>query len=92
MMYNNFYSNKLQCKVKQITIRTAKKLFNQGKEIFLQSSNMHFESVWSGAMPLKKDTSFTSDFDYIVSDFKYYNCDNERGKRVHFFVRCADAA
>lgn len=76
--------------MKQINVKTAHRLFESGKEVFLQSSNMRFESVWCNAMPLKKETAFTDDWEYIVADFAYYNCDNERGKYIHYFVRLSD--
>lgn len=35
--------------------------------------------------PAYKDAEFTG-FDSLVSDFSYYNCNSELGKRVHFYI------
>ena len=90
MKQNTFYSHNLKCEVKQINVRTAKKLFENGKELYLIPSNMVFDSLWYHPMSVKKETAHTENFDHIINEFSYYNCDNERGKYIQYFVRVSD--
>ena len=125
--------------VKQISKVAAKKLFAQGIEIYLQSSNMHAFGIWQSLCPIKLDfeqlqadikhndfcinlyseqtlkcsnvfaeyweksmladyenkvntykanvidsnTQFTS----IINNYRYYNCDSERGNYIHFYAK-----
>jgi hypothetical protein len=56
---------------------------------------MRVSNVWQSPMPFNKkaieDNAFlmNSTFEDIVNDFRYYNCDNERGKYPIFFVAAA---
>lgn len=83
-----FYSSTLKKEVKQINIIKAKKLFEQGKTIYLKCSNMMFDSFWQGPCPIVKNGNpwFKDNFDTIVNDFKYYNCSYETGRYPNFFV------
>lgn len=84
-----FYSHDLKCMIQQIQKRTAKKLFEAGKEIFLHSSNMRFDNMWQHPMPAQKNGySFVGySFEQICDSYECYNCDNERGRYIHFFVK-----
>lgn len=84
----NFYSSKFNCMIQQISKRTAKRLFEAEKDIFIQSSNMTFENVWQSAVSINKDSlNHGESFDSICNSFKYYNCDNYRGKYIKFYIR-----
>lgn len=54
---------------------------------------MRFDNMWQSACPISKSTEqwIDQDFDKIVNEFTYYNCDNERGKYPNFFVKKEDA-
>ena len=80
MINEVFYSHELKCRVKQISKRTARKLWDEGREIYFHSSNMRFANMWQPPMPL-------STFEQACNKYQYYNCDNERGKYIHFFVK-----
>ena len=77
--------------VNQISKAKARKLFNAGTEIFLQSSNMHPFGVWQSLCPIKYDEqeadNTVDQFDFLVNSFQWYNCDNERGKYAHFYSK-----
>ena len=82
-----FYSNKLQKTVKQVNKTTARKLWNKGVSIFLHPSKMRFDNPWQQPYLTSKSTNNVSeDFDQVHNDYRYYNCDSERGKYIHFFV------
>lgn len=84
-----FYSHDLKCMVQQICKRTARKLFNEGKDIYFLSSKMRFDNVWMPPMCAQKDGFSFSDysFDQICHFYEIYNCDNYRGRYTHFFVK-----
>lgn len=84
MVHGTFYSETLKRNVKQINITKARNLYNSGEAIFLQSSNMSFDSIWQPAT--KVGTLEDRIFDNIVNSFHYYNCDKERGNRVQFYT------
>ena len=71
-------------KLKQVSKPNAKKLFNQGTPVLIQSSNFHPLGVWSQAVEL--DEAVTN-FDQFVNSFKYYNCSNESGKYVTYYQK-----
>lgn len=45
--------------------------------------------MWQHPMPSSKDGySFVGyTFDQVCSSYETYNCDNERGRYIHFFVK-----
>lgn len=86
MINEVFWSNDLKCQVKQISKRTARKLWDEGREIYFHSSNMRFDNMWQPPMPACKDVAGHT-FDQVCSSYETYNCDNERGKYIHFFVK-----
>ena len=86
----NFYSGTFKCTIQQINKKAAKKYFEAGKAIFLQSSNMRFDNFWQSPCEVKKDSIshfYGSSFEAFCNEYKYYNCDSERGSYIHFFIR-----
>lgn len=84
-----FYSHYLGSMIQQIQKRTARKLFNDGKTVYLQSSKMRFDNFWQQPADINKSrASYGETFDTICNAYEHYNCDNERGKYAHFFVKC----
>lgn len=76
--------------IKQVQKRTAKKLFESGETIYLQSSNFQPFGVWSRCMDTNKDNinCVGHTFETIVSEFEYYNCsDSETGKYASFYAK-----
>ena len=77
----------------QISKMAAKKLFDNGGTILLQSSNMIFYGVWQCPFETNKKSDFFINsisseekwFELLCIDYRYYNCDNERGKYINFF-------
>lgn len=85
-----FYSHDLKCMIKQISKQKAKKLYDNGEMVFFQSSKMSFDGVWQSPMRAQKDIPAFSEYSFetICNHYMYYNCDSERGKYIHFYVRC----
>lgn len=85
-----FYSHTFKCMIQQINKKAAKKYFEAGKEIFLQSSNMIFDNFWQSPCSLTKeriDHFYNASFESFCNEYTYYNCDSERGKYIRFFIR-----
>ena len=81
------HSQRLARDFQQIQKRTARKLYNEGKYIYLQSSNMPFDSMFQRPCIINKKQT-EREFDDICNEFEYYNCDKERGKWIRFYVQC----
>lgn len=73
--------------LKQVQKRTAKRLYNEGRTIFIQSSNMHPFNVWQSCTCINKDSETYTDFETFLNDFEYYNCRRETGLYIHFYIR-----
>lgn len=88
MVNEVFFSHHLNSKVKQVDKRTARKLYDKGETVYFLPSNMMFGNVWQYPMPASKDGfSYQGySFDSVCSSFAIYNCDNYRGRYIHFFV------
>lgn len=89
-MMQKFYSNSLKKVIQQISKPRARKFFDEGRTIYFQSSNMGFDNPWQSAMEaMKNGFSFQGyTFDQICNSYECFNCDNARGKYIHFFVEC----
>ena len=85
-------SNGVSYKVIQVTKDKARKAYEDGKPVWMHPCLMRIVNHWQTPMPFSRkqieDNAFFngSTFDNIVSDYRYYNCDNERGKYPIFFV------
>jgi len=80
-----FFSNRLLSTMQQVNAVKAKRLFNNGVTVFLQSSNMKFENVWSSAYDINIKCGCS--FEQLINSFSTYNCDKERGKRIHYYIQ-----
>ena len=78
-----FYGEKIT--IEQIQKRTAKKLFNSGETVYIQSSNFHPFGVWSQCIEI--DNKNGESFEFIVNSFEYYNCNSETGCYATFYKR-----
>lgn len=92
--FEEFYSNTFGCRMKQIGLRKAHKLFNEGHTIYIHPSKMRFDNMWQSPILIsKKDwehnivTSSIDPFDSACNHFRVYNCDGERGKGIHYFIQ-----
>lgn len=80
----------------RVSKMAAEKMYNVGYPVYVMASNMIFENPWVAPYRIKKqdieENPFTmgSSFREIVSDFMYYNCDQERGRYVKYYVKYND--
>jgi hypothetical protein len=82
----------MKATIVQIAKQRARRLYEQGKTIYLQSCNMRFNTMWQSACPINISDKWSDadSFDGIVNDYVYYNCDHERGKYPNYFVKKED--
>jgi hypothetical protein len=66
----------------QITLREARKFYNDGWTIYLLPSKAAIGSCWISPLPV----SGCGDFDRKVNAYKYYNCNEYVGKSVHYYI------
>ena len=81
-------------KIKSIT--TAKKLFEAGAKIRIVPNKINPNNIWGLYADIKKmdsnsiqtmdDVRYCNDFNFIIDNFKHYNCNNETGLYLHFYL------
>lgn len=92
MRRGEFYCHTLKTTIVQIAKQRARRLYEQGKTIYLQSCNMRFNTMWQSACPMSKESCQWGEhtFDSLVNEYIYYNCDQERGKYPNYFAKKED--
>jgi hypothetical protein len=76
--------------MQKITKSEAKRMYDSGKEIYLNPSKMRPYGVWHNAMKTSKKNSENTisdapTFEQLVNNYHYYNCNKEMGLVVHFY-------
>ena len=75
-------------KVKQVNKIAAKNAYERGETVYLLSFNMCPNNMWQSPCPVNKNKDvYNSTFENVINDYRYYNCDNERGKYPIFFIK-----
>lgn len=70
--------------MERINKRVARKLFNEGKTLWITACNMRPEcGLLMNAGTYENELS---DFDTFVNSFTYYNCNNETGRYPAFYI------
>lgn len=85
MILRHKYGGK-EYKLKQVSRQIARKTYNNGGIVFLQSCNMRWGNMWQTPCPISLHIHADRTFDYEVADYVYYNCDRERGRYPHYFI------
>ena len=72
MINETFYSKRLKCMIRQISKQAARKLWDEGKEIFFLPSYIKFDNTWMRPMEAEKNGfSFQGyTFDRVCDDYK----------------------
>lgn len=79
-------------KVHQVAINKAKEAYENGKIVWIHPCNMRIDNPWQKPYSFSKEgvekNAYTLhyDFEQVVFDYKYYNCNREMGKYPIFFV------
>lgn len=68
----------------KINKQKARRLYGEGKTIFLLPCKVRFDNLWIVPFPInKKDGSW---FDRRVDYYEYYNCCNELGYYAAYYI------
>ena len=70
---------------KKVSKKEAEKLFNKGVSIHLFSSKIRPFTNWTGD-GVVVDNDNDKKFEKIINEFEYYNCSNETGTAIHYYV------
>jgi hypothetical protein len=68
----------------------AKKMYDEGKEIYLNPSKMKFKSIWHEALKVSKSIMQKCydkevNFQQLTDSYHYYNCNKETGMIIHYY-------
>lgn len=76
-------------KYKRIRKDVARRLYKEGKTIYLTPSNVQAcdSNMWIKPHPIKEGGK---DFDVKVNQFEYYNCNSELGYYTNFWINEED--
>lgn len=85
MLNREFYINGET--YKQVSKVKASKAFVAGDTVFLIPCNASPHSPWVSFCPIKNDGDRT--FDQHANEFRWYNCNSEMGRYVHFYLKGA---
>lgn len=82
-----FWSYDRQQYILQVSKTDAKKFYYSGRVVYLLASKMRFNNFWGGPAACQiQDKTDIQAFEKLCNSFKYYNCTNETGKNIRFFI------
>lgn len=85
--YSGMFHNEMTA-LKQIQKRTAKKMYNEGETVYLQSCNFVPMGIWSEAIAISKEKAGNNTFEDWVNNFEFYNCiSRETGLYATFYKK-----
>ena len=64
--------------------RTARKEYDNGNTIYLLPSKAAPGSVW--ITPVAVSNKSNRNFDTVINEYTYYNCNKETGLRVNYYI------
>ena len=72
--------------MKKIRKNTARKLFNSGETLIITPCKCAPGGVWLTGFKICKNDFDYCDFDALINEFEYYNCNSELGKYTAFYI------
>ncbi len=70
--------------MKQVYKPTARRLYLQGKTIYLLPCKVGLDSAWVKPYPISQSNGMS--FEHAINEFTYYNCCPELGKYIHYYI------
>ena len=68
--------------MRKITKRTARKLYNNGMVVYTIPCKLNpYNTLWNFLFKIN------GDFDNYVNACEWYNCNNETGNYLHYYVK-----
>ena len=77
---------------KKVNKTQARKLYNNNKNVYIVPCKVYpnYNNVWTQPIKLNKeeyiDKNYENDFDKIINNFEFYNCNTELGKYTSFYI------
>lgn len=71
----------------KIRKNTARKLFNSGKELLIMPCKCAPGAAWLMGFTICKNNFEYCDFDSLINEFEYYNCNSECGKYTAYYIK-----
>ncbi len=66
----------------RITKQQARKRLADGKTVYICACNMNPDHPFGGAARIPENR----DFQIFINEYRFYNCDYERGYYVNFYI------
>lgn len=70
--------------MRKVNVNTARKMFDAENTVYLLPNKVRLGSVW--IQPCAIDNKCEESFDSHVNAYRYYNCNNEVGNSVAYYV------
>ena len=72
---------------KRVSKRKARSLFKDGVIIYLLPSNIKLNNPWMKPSAIVYNEKSGNNFDSYSDEFKFYNCNNETGKDIWYYIK-----
>ena len=77
-------------KIIRVNRKTARRLYEAGKTIYLLPCKMRIDNHWTEPAPANIETDGHGNFEKLENAYSYYNCNNEVGRYIAFFAEKKD--
>lgn len=72
--------------MKKVNKAVARKAFNNGQFVHVVPNKVNPNSIWFRDSMIVISKLRTPDFDSIVARFENFNCNNQMGRRVAYYI------
>lgn len=69
----------------RISKTEARKIYNQGRNVYLCPVHMRLDSPWNGLPYINNKEDMRATFNDRICQYEIYNCDGERGQYLKYF-------
>lgn len=73
--------------VKQININQARKFWKTSTTIYMIPCNLRIDNAWQPPFSFTYCPKIDLDFEILIDEVAFYNCDSRRGQYLNFFVK-----
>ena len=79
----HIYNNK---NFKRVNKTKALNAYYNNKMVLFLSSNMSFNNIWSKPFEITNNQGDNITFNAHINNFAYYNCNNNQGRYIKFYI------
>lgn len=73
--------------MKKVSKSKAKHMFVSGQAVYMLPSNVALNNAWISPVEMEADVRSIESFEKCCNNFNYYNCNEELGKNIHFYIQ-----